>query len=429
MEPEILSMSGKEVDRLTVIQRVEDRLISQREAAKQLKITTRQVRRIQDAYRSFGAHGIVSKRRGRPSNSRLSDLVKSEAIRLIQLHYPDFKPTLAHEKLTEKHGLKLSLESVRQLMIAHDLWKGKRRKKAKVHQMRERRSQYGELVQIDGSPHAWFEERGPKCCLLVYIDDATSQIMQLHFAEVESTQAYFDATQKHIQKHGRPLAYYSDKHGIFRVNMPEAKSGSGDTQFSRAMKELGIDLICAHSPQAKGRVERANGVLQDRLVKELRLNNISDIQSANHFLPQFIADYNQRFAVEPTSPVNAHRKTGPDLPTLELILSEQHQRKLSKNLELSYQNKIYQIITKTPSYTMRGAQITVIDQQKKVTLIYKNTILEYKTFDKNNRPTPVKDTKQINSKLMTTYRPPQSHPWKRYQACKPKAIQSTRAAT
>lgn len=427
MEPETITMSGKEVDRLTIIQQVESKQISQREAALQLNISSRQVRRVLAAYRSLGAKGVVSKRRGKPSNNRLSELVRHEAIKLIQSLYPDFKPTLAHEKLTEKHGLKISLESVRQLMLAHKLWKGKKRKKVTVHQTRERRSQYGELVQIDGSPHDWFEGRAPKCCLLVYVDDATSKLMQLHFEETETTKAYFEATKKYIKKHGRPLAYYSDKHTIFRVQIREAKSGSGDTQFGRALKDLGIELICAHSPQAKGRVERANGVLQDRLVKELRLNNISDIQSANDFLPQFMDDYNKRFAVDPANPTDAHKKVCPEAQLLDLILSEQHQRKLSKNLELSYKNITYQILLNSPGYTMRGANITVIEQQKKVTLIYKNKVLEYKTIDKNNRPTPVKDAKQINTKSRQKTKPSQDHPWRNYPACKPKQQSQSRA--
>lgn len=414
MKPETLVMSGKEVDRLLIIERVEEKLLSQREAAEQLKLSSRQIRRIQAAYRSEGACGIVSKRRGQPSNNRLSDLVKMEAIRLIHEHYADFKPTLAHEKLIEKHKLKISLESVRQLMIHQGLWKGKRRKNIRVHQMRERRSQYGELVQIDGSPHAWFEDRAPKCCLLVYIDDATSQLMQLYFAEAESTQAYFNATKKYIQQHGRPLAFYSDKHGVFRVNMREAKNGSGDTQFGRALKELDIELICAHSPQAKGRVERANGVLQDRLVKELRLNNISDIQSANAFLSQFIADYNSRFAVEPTKPVDAHRTTRPGDTLLDLILSEQHQRKISKNLEVSYKNITYQIQHDFPGYAMRGASVTVIEQQEKVILVYKGNVLEYNVFNRKNQPTPVQDTKKMKLRKTNKTKPSLKHPWRQY---------------
>ena len=423
MQQETVQMSRQEVDRLEIIQRIESGQINQLEGALRLKLTTRQMRRLQRAYQKNGATGIISKRRGRPSNNKLNIDIKDNALKLIQTHYSDFKPTFAHEKLTEVHAFKISRESVRQLMMKHGLWKGKRRKKITVHQTRERRSQYGELVQIDGSLHAWFEDRAPKCCLIVYIDDATSKLMQLLFAEVESTDAYFATTEAYIQQYGRPLAYYSDKHTIFRVGLKEAKTGTGDTQFSRALKELGIELICANSPQAKGRVERANSVLQDRLVKELRLRNISDIQTANTYLPEFIADYNNRFSVCSANPVDAHLQNIPSNEALKLILSYQEQRKLSKNLEISYNNMIYKIKMESPGYTMRGASITVIDRLKKVTLIYKGKYLPYEVIDKKNRPTNIKDSKQVEHKPRYKPKPNNNHPWKSYPSCSQKKRQ------
>ena len=414
MGTEIFQMSQQAVDRLEVIQRIESQQISQTEGARLLQLTTRHVRRLQGAYRDKDAQGLMSKRRGQPSNNHLSQDMLAQCVTLIKTHYADFKPTFAHEKLTEVHKLCLSVESVRQLMIREGLWKGKKRKKITLHQTRERRAQYGELVQIDGSPHAWFEDCAPKCCLLVYIDDATSTLMQLYFTEVESTAAYFEATKRYLKQHGRPLAYYSDKHTIFRVQIKEAKSGSGDTQFSRAMKELDIELICAHSAQAKGRVERANAVLQDRLVKELRLHHIADIPSANAFLPQFIEDYNKRFAVAAANANDAHRQHCPDDDTLRLILSPQHPRKLSKNLELSYKNITYQIQLDSPGYTMRGATVTVIEQGTEVVLLYKQKSLNYKTIDRKNQATQIKDTKQIAQKPQRKVQQANDHPWKKY---------------
>jgi len=182
---------------------------------------------------------------------------------LIKTHYLDFPPTLAHEKLTEVHGLSFSLETLRQWMIQANFWSGKQRRKARIHQQRARRSSRGELVQIDGSPHDWFEGRRGKCCLLVFIDDATSELLVLHFVEQECLQGYYDGVEKHLKKHGIPKTYYSDKHSIFRVPIKEAKTGDGKTQFGRALNELDIDLICANTPQAKGRVEKA-----------VRLNNL-----------------------------------------------------------------------------------------------------------------------------------------------------------
>ena len=248
METELLTMSTKEMTRLELIQRIENNQISQIEGAKRLGLSTRQTRRLQQIFRSHGVSGLISKRRGRPSNNQIKNLTKAKALHFIKSQYWDFGPTFAHEKLTQEHGLKLSVESVRKMMIAQGLWRGKKRKTLLVHQMRERRSCYGELVQIGGSTHDWFQGRGPKCCLLVYVDDATSTLMHLLFVEAESTQAYFKATKAYIKKYGRPLGYYSDKHTIFRVQIREAKNSTGDTQFGRALKELGIELICAHSP-------------------------------------------------------------------------------------------------------------------------------------------------------------------------------------
>ena len=194
-----------------------------------------------------------------------------------------------------------------------------------------------------GLKHVWFECRAPKCCLLVFIDDATSRVMAAHFTEVETSEAYFLATEAYIKKHGRPLSFYSDRHAIFRVTLAEAKGGTGDTQFGRALRTLGIELICANSPQAKGRVERMNATLQDRLVKELRLRNISSTPEANAFLSIFFEDLNKRFSVDPADPADTHRLIRPADDILDVILSRQSQRKTSKNLELSYNNMIYQI--------------------------------------------------------------------------------------
>ncbi len=184
-------------------------------------------------------------------------------------------------------------------MIAEELWKPRKVKRTAVHQMRPRRACLGELVQIDGSPHAWFEDRGPACTLLVYIDDATGRLMELLFVPVETTFNYFAATRRYLDRHGCPVAFYSDQHGIFKVNAKNALSGSGMTQFGQAMKALDIEIICANTPQAKGRVERVNQTLQDRLVKELRLKKISSMEAANAFAPEYMLDFNRRFAVQP----------------------------------------------------------------------------------------------------------------------------------
>ena len=406
-------MSQQEVDRLLIIERIESKRLKQLEAAKILDISPRQVRRLQKRYCRKGACGLISKQRGQPSNNRLSSELKARVVELIKATYHDFGPTFAHEKLTEIHNLKLSVESVRKIMIGAEIWQGKNRKVAEVHQTRTRRSRRGELIQIDGSPHDWFEGRRSKCCLNVFIDDATSELMTLHFTEEECTDGYFAAVEKYLDKHGRPLCLYSDRHGIFRVNTPEAKSGDGDTQFGRAMRELGIGTICANSPEAKGRVERVNRTLQDRLIKEMRLRGISDIASANAFLPEFIDDFNSRFAVAPANSEDVHIQSVPSKEVIDLILSKQYDRKISKNLEVSYNNIIYQIQTDTPSYNMRRASVRVCDRHGTITLLYKGKPLTYKTFDKKNRPAKVISSKQINSTLTRrACKPSPDHPWR-----------------
>lgn len=373
MTNQVIKMSRKDVDRLAIIQQVQSKQISQITAAKQLGISARQVRRLEERYEQEGAAGLISKYRDKPSNHQIATSKISQALELLRSTYFGFGPTFAAEKLLEQHQLKFSVERLRQLMLANGLWTQRKRRAINHHQMRPRRSRFGELVQMDGSPHDWFEGRGEKCCLLVFIDDATSKIVAMLFAPHECTQAYFDAIENYIKCYGRPIAFYSDKHGIFRVNALEAtEKSTGDTQLSRALNELDIELICANSPQAKGRVERANKTLQDRLVKEMRLRGISTIEDANAYLPEFIDKHNQRFAKEPASSIDAHRQGIPEKDVLQLIFSHQTTRKLSKNLELSYQNIIYQIQTQSPSYTMRRGIVKICDRKNNVTLIYKN---------------------------------------------------------
>jgi transposase len=379
-----------------------------------LGISERHVKRLLRAYRQSGAEGLISKRRGKPSNNRLKAEVKQQAIDLIYSQYHDFGPTLAHEKLTEKHGLKLSVETVRKLMTAEGLWKPKKAKKLVVHQMRERRACLGELVQIDGSPHKWFEDRGEACNLLAFIDDATGRLMELYFTPGETTFSYFAATQRYLPRYGKPVAFYSDKNGIFKVNIPNALTGSGMTQFGRAMKELDIEIICANTPQAKGRVERVIEVLQDRLVKEMRLRGISNIEVANEYTLEYITEYNARFAVQPRSSHDAHR---PLLPSadLALIFTKQEQRILSKNLTLQYEKVIYQIQTSRPSYAMRKAPVTVCeDAQGKVTILYKGHPLDYTIYLKQQRQAEVVSSKAIDDKLKHPHKPAKNHPWRRY---------------
>lgn len=409
----LLTMSTQEVERLTVISQVAKKRLKQKQAMKLLGLSKRQIIRLVKKYRRDGASSLVSKRRGKPGNHCHTSDLKKQVKELVQKHYHDFGPTLASEKLEERHQIILNKETLRQWMMSFGLWNAKRHKKVTVHQSRERRACFGELIQIDGSHHDWFEGRAPTCCLLVFIDDATSKIVDLHFENSESTAGYFKITRRYVTTFGRPLALYSDKHGVFRVNMPNCEDA--ETQFGRAMRELGIESICANSPQAKGRVERVNGTLQDRLVKEMRLRKINSVDAANEYLPGFIKDFNDRFAVEPKSEIDAHRKDLPDKKILDLIFSYQHERTLSKNLELSYNNIIYQIKTDKPGYGLRHAKITVSeDLLGNVVLSYKGRILNYTYHQKQRRSPEIVNPKELDEKIrkISRYIPGANHPWK-----------------
>jgi hypothetical protein len=422
---DLLLMSKRELSRLEVLQQLGERRLTQRAAALRLSLSTRQLRRLLRAYQEAGAAALVSRRRGRPSNRRLPEALRARAGELLRSLYPDFGPTLAHEKLTEAHGLRLSVESVRRVMIAEGLWQARPVKHSALHLIRERRPCLGELVQIDGSPHDRFEGRAPRSTLLVFVDDATGRLMQLLFVECESTFSYFAAVRGYLLAHGSPVAFYSDKLGVFRVNIREAQRGTGLTQFGRAMRELDIELIYAHSPQAKGRVERANQTLQDRLTKELRLRSISTVEEANAFLPEYIADYNRRFAVIPRSAMDAHRPLDPALD-LGRVLCLVEARTLSGQLSFSYKRRLYQVMTKRPAYTLRRARVEVRQLADGTLLVeYKGQRLSHQPIaGQPPRAAPAKQLNGLTSKAPAgrppRQTPPPTHPWRlSYMKIKP----------
>lgn len=412
-------MTLKESNRLEIIQKVCDRRLTQKLAAENLGLSTRQIIRLCQRYRSNGVKGLVSKKRGLKSNNYTSDKIKLRAIEIIKKKYHDFGPTLAHEKLVEFHKFKISVSTIRTIMIKNNIWLPHKIKKKTVHQMRTRRSREGELIQIDGSPDDWFEGRAPRCTLLAQVDDATSKFKNGMFAEAETTWNYLNLTEDYIKKYGLPLAYYSDRHSIFKINHPNAISGNGITQFHRALKELGIELICANSPQAKGRIERANRTFQDRLIKEMRLLNISSIEEANAFLPSFIEDYNRRFAKAPKDPSDAHRSLSKEI-NLNRIFVIKENRHLSKNLIFQYKNKLYQIKTQNPTYALRRAIVTILEnKQGEIVVEYKGKSLAYTVYEERPYQAEVVDAKQINVVVNNfqsakKYKPPRNHPWKTY---------------
>jgi transposase len=411
----LLTMSANELSRLEIMQRVEEKRLKQKEAAEILGLTVRQVRRLLRKYRGQGAEGLVSQRRGKASNNQLTVDVKQKGLDLLKGKYHGFGPTLACEKLVEVEGLKISVESTRQIMIAEGLWKARKERKVTVHQMRERRASFGELVQIDGSPHSWFEERGTGCTLLVAIDDATGKLVGLLFAEHESFHSYASLAKAYFERYGKPVAFYSDKHGVFRVNQVSIGAGDAVTQFGRAMQELEIQILCANTPQAKGRVERANQTLQDRLVKEMRLRGISSLEQGNAYLPEFIEDFNQRFCVPPRSTHDAHRPLTA-LENLGYILAWQEPRIVSKNLTVQFKKVVYQIQTDRPSYALRNAQVTVCeDAAGQVAILYKSKPLDYTIFHKKEHQAEIVDTKNIDrvlDKQLLPHIPAPNHPWR-----------------
>src|SRR3990172_7175676 len=424
----IISMSIKETERIPILDKLMKKEIKQRHAAHMLHLSVRQIQRIVRRYKRLGVSGIPHTLRETLSNHRVSDTKVNDALEIVRTLYADFGVTLAYEKVNENDGITFSRETLRQAMIAHQVWKPHHRKYMVVHQMRERRSCEGELVQVDGSPHDWFEGRSPACTLLVFIDDATGKLKHLKFVLSESTSTYFTATKEYLFLYGKPLAFYLDKHGVFRINTTKAGTAAVDdsnglTQFGRAMGELTIALIFAETPQAKGRVERVNQTLQDRLVKEMRLRGIMTMEQGNQYLPEFVAEFNRKFAVVPKDKTNMHRPLL-SYENLDRILSEQHKRILSKQLTLSFENRIYQIKTDRPTYAMRHAPVVVRKNlQHAITVEYKESQLDYTILTQQPKAGIV-DSKHVNGTVdqlvrqqkaatIGVHRPKADHIWRR----------------
>jgi hypothetical protein len=427
---ERLTMSHREIDRLKVIEQVLRKQLRGVEAAEQLSVSTRQVSRLCARVRDAGNRGIIHRLRGRASNHQLAAGLLEEALGCVRQHYVDFGPTLANEKLRDRHGLKLSTERLRQGMMQAGLWKGRRRK-PKHRQWRPRRSCVGQLIQLDGSEHAWFEDRGPKCVLVLYIDDASSRILYGEFVKVEDTLTLLRTTRAYLKRWGRPIAFYVDKDSIYRVNrqatIEEQLRGSEPlTQFTRAMSELDIEVIPAHSPQAKGRVERSFRTHQDRLVKELRLLGISDRDAANGYLRRrYIPRHNARFACEAANATDAHR---PLLKThdLKAILSVQTQRQVACDYTLRLNNRFFQIL-KVDGLGLRPKQMVLVEQRLdgSMRVRFKGRYLAFKAIAKRAQRAVVGVLPATRRRPLRPVYPPMEHPFKAasYQAMlRPKAF-------
>ena len=378
----VIPMSAEEIERLKLLELVNDKRLSATQAGVLMGISRRQVYRLLKKYQAEGAAGLVSKRRGMPSNRAYPEEFRQKAIAIVREKYSDFGPTLAAEKLFENHSISISKETLRLWMIDEAMWATRVQRIKRVHQPRYRRECFGELVQIDGSQHWWFEDRGPQCTLLVYIDDASSTLMHMEFAPSESAFSYFKATKTYITMHGKPLAFYSDKHGVFRVNRKGAVSGDGMTQFGRALHELQIQIICANTPQAKGRVERVNRTLQDRLVKEMRLEGISTMKVANDYLGTYIKKHNSKFARDPLNPKNLHRAVR-NVEKLDDYFCWKEDRTVSRNLTLQYDKVVYMLEPTDYAKGLWKKRVTIFDYPDgRLDIRHDGLPLRYSKFDK-----------------------------------------------
>ena len=418
---ELLTMSRKELNRLPVIESVINRKMTQIEAASCLGLSDRQIRRIAINFSNLGPAGLIHHLRGRPSNHRVSEELKSRAIGLVKEKYSDFGPTLAAEKLEEIDNLKIGINVLRLEMIKADLWQEKKRK-AKHRSWRERKNHFGELVQFDGSHHNWFEGRGEKIVLLASRDDANN-LVNTRFYRFEGTMPVFDFWLRYIGNFGKPKTIYLDNHGTYKVNHKIALDEKTLTQFGRACEELDIELINAKSPQAKGRIENLFGTLQDRLVKELRLKGISTIAEANTFLEaEFLPEFNQRFQKQAKKKADFHQPlTVKD--NLAKSFSIKSERLVNNDFTISFKNQWYQLDSVQPKLVLPRSKVTIEERLDGSLVIGQNDkILNCKPINKEKTKQPDKlrvfaltSNPNIHYPQMARV-PAINHPWRKLQS-------------
>jgi transposase len=335
-----IMLRQKDLKRLHVMHKVLEGTMTQAEAADLISLTERQIRRIVKRIRQEGDKGIGHAARGKPSNRKLPKKLKNRIVRLYTTTYPDFGPTLFTEKLEEREGIVISRETARAWLMGEGLWKKQRRRKAH-RQWRERKARFGEMLQMDGSHHDWFEGRGPRCVLMAYSDDATGSVYG-RFYGYEGTIPAMDSFTRYITKYGIPMSVYLDKHTTYKswARRDEFREAEPVSQFGRALAELGVKMLHAHSPQAKGRIERLFNTFQDRMVKEMRLRGVSTIPEANRFLASYLPVYNRRFSVPPKKKENLHRTVNVELDTILCVKTE---RTLRNDHTIQHNGTLYQI--------------------------------------------------------------------------------------
>ncbi len=413
----IIMARPKELKHLYVVRKVLDREILQVEASEILSLSTRQIRRIVKRVRVEGDRGVIHRSRGRPSNRRIAEEIREKVIELYRSRYGDFGPTLAAEKLWERDGVQVKDETLRLWLLASGDWKRKR-KGRKHRQWRERKHHFGEMVQIDGSHHDWFEGRGPGCVLMGYIDDATGKVFG-KFYEYEGTIPALDSFKRYVRKYGVPMAVYVDGHTTYKSPakpslQDELENRRPLSEFGRALEELGVRVIHAMSAPAKGRVERLFGTLQDRLVKEMRLRGIRTVAEGNRFLKEYLAVYNRRFSVRPQGEGNLHRPLAKGF-NLDRILCRKTERTLRHDFTVAYQGKFYQVEDKT------GAGRVMVHEQINglMKMFYRGQALRFHEIAARPRK---EASPPVRLQRRKGHRPSPDHPWRQYDRVKRKVM-------
>ena len=416
MTKDLISMTNKELIRYEIVSSLIEKKINGAAAARQLNLSIRQVKRIKIRVKKQGAKGVIHKLRGAPSNRKIDQKLKAKTIKYLQNHYSDFKPTLACEKLSELQGINLGVTTIRNIMISEKLFAPKRRRKNKEYRAwRPRKEYFGEMQQFDGCYFPWLENRAPECCLLASIDDATGKPTGLEFRENESVKNVFGFWKRYIKEHGKPIAIYLDKYSTYKINHKSALDNSELlTQFQRAARDLGIELITAHSPQAKGRVERLFDTLQDRLVKELRLRGINDLNTANRFLKEcYRHDFSQRFSVAPVKREDLHKPlTEIEQRNLDKIFSVQSKRKVGNDFTIRFKDSWYQLDEIQPATVCRKDAVLI--EERLDSGIHISLHDKYLNFQKlPKRPEKVKMKILALAATKSTWKPPLNHPWRK----------------
>ena len=415
MTQEIINMTQKELSRYEVIKNLIDKKINGTDAAKQIGVSIRQIRNIKSKIKKYGIKGIIHANRGKSSNRRMSEEKINKIRILVNKKYYDFGPTLASEKLEENHRISISRETLRSLMIKWKLWNPKPRRQPKDrHTWRARKDNYGEMQQFDGSYHHWLEDRAGELCLLLSVDDATGKITHAKFDYNEGIIPVFKFWLEYFKKNGLPSSIYLDKFSTYKINHKNAVDNKDFmTQFQRAMNQVGVRIIHANSAEAKGRVERMNKTLQDRLVKEMRLAGISNIKSANKFLEKYIPIFNSKFAVVPNRRKDLHKKLNKDLK-LSQIFSIQKNRVICNDYTIMFEKQYFQLEEIQPTTVYKKDKVIVekhLDGTIKINL--KGHYLDYSVLPE--RPKKEIDVKLIalTSRKQSNWKPPFDHPWRR----------------